>query len=431
MASSPKVPPRPCPQMLLALTTWPLQSGLIQSYTLPYLRILKDQLPRGARIRLVTFEPMTTGLSGPEVARTALDLQSEGIDWQPERFRPFGPMAALAAVSRIVRLAARCLVESPISIHSFATPAGALGYILSRITGTPLVLDSFEPHAEAMVENGTWPSGGLAFRVLIALERLQADRAQAVIAASAGMKEYAARRLGIAIKRFFVKPACVDLDHFRFDALDAERMRGELGLTGKVVALYAGKTGGIYLEKEIFSIFRAAESRWGDSFRAVVLTPDPVSRIESLARAAGFDPSRLIIASPQYRDMPTYLSVADFALTPVKPVPTKRYCTPIKDGEYWAMGLPVIITAGISDDSDVIEARNIGAVLMSLSPEGYSAAIEVIANLLSAEPRDDLRARIRATAVELRHYGIAAAAYRSVYADSAPPSAPAHSGKDC
>ena len=45
--------------------------------------------------------------------------------------------------------------------------------------------------------------------------------------------------------------------------------------------------------------------------------------------------------------------------TPVKPVPTKRYCTPVKDGEYWALGLPVIITEGISDDSGIIRENGI------------------------------------------------------------------------
>ena len=51
-----------------------------------------------------------------------------------------------------------------------------------------------------------------------------------------------------------------------------------------------------------------------------------------------------------YNQITDYYQIADFAINPVKPVPSKRYCTSIKDGEYWGMGLPVVITKNISDD---------------------------------------------------------------------------------
>jgi hypothetical protein len=56
------------------------------------------------------------------------------------------------------------------------------------------------------------------------------------------------------------------------------------------------------------------------------------------------------------------LNAADFAICPVKPIPSKRYCSPIKNREYWATGLPVVITNHISTDSELIALKNVGAV---------------------------------------------------------------------
>lgn len=53
-------------------------------------------------------------------------------------------------------------------------PAGALGYVLSKFTGSKLIIDSYEPHAESMVENGTWKKSSLKFKILFWLEKNRA-----------------------------------------------------------------------------------------------------------------------------------------------------------------------------------------------------------------------------------------------------------------
>jgi hypothetical protein len=107
------------------------------------------------------------------------------------------------------------------------------------------------------------------------------------------------------------------------------------------------------------------------------------------------------------------MNLADFAICPVKPVPTKRYCTPIKDGEYWASGLPVVITKGISDDSDIIAQHDIGFVLQNLQPDEYQKAISKI-DLLMQTP--GTREKIREVARQYRNFRIAEEVYRLIYA---------------
>jgi glycosyltransferase involved in cell wall biosynthesis len=110
------------------------------------------------------------------------------------------------------------------------------------------------------------------------------------------------------------------------------------------------------------------------------------------------------------------MAAADFGLTPVKPVKTKRYCTPIKDGEYWAMGLPVVITKDISDDSEIIKANDIGYVLHELSTAEYLLALNKINELLQGD-KLNLQLKIRAVAKKYRNFDLAHSIYSTIYDD--------------
>ena len=107
-----------------------------------------------------------------------------------------------------------------------------------------------------------------------------------------------------------------------------------------------------------------------------------------------------------------YLAAADFGITLVKPVPTKLYCTPIKDGEYWATGLPVVITKDISDDSKIIEQNNTGYVLKSLNVEEYDKALVRIDQLIR---NTETSFKIRKIAKKERGFQIAEKVYKKIY----------------
>ena len=68
----------------------------------------------------------------------------------------------------------------------------------------------------------------------------------------------------------------------------------------------------------------------------------------------------------------------------------------MKIGEYLAVGLPVVVTDGIGDYSDLIERERLGVVLKELSPARYLESADLL-NSLWAEG-DQLRERCRAVA---------------------------------
>ena len=114
-----------------------------------------------------------------------------------------------------------------------------------------------------------------------------------------------------------------------------------------------------------------------------------------------------------HNEIPTYLSLGDFALNPVKPVPTKKYCTSIKDGEYWAMGLPIVISPNISDDSGIIEKENIGAVMNFNEKTQMNKTILEIEELLKS--KESLKKKIVEVAIKYRSYKIANDIYEQIY----------------
>jgi glycosyltransferase involved in cell wall biosynthesis len=390
---------------ILIITSWCYNDALIQTYTLPYLKIISKKLPEGSKIYLVTLEKN----------KTKNILSEYGIINISIPYTPFGFRAIFRWMKNIIQLLTLIIFKNISTIHAWCTPSGMIAYILSVLTGKTLIIDSYEPHAEAMVENGEWKKDSFAFKLLFNFEKLQTKRAKYLIATTEGMKNYSKIKYNHTKDNFFVKPACVNLQMFSKEKIKNKKLLSELNLENKIVCVYAGKFGGIYLEKEVFEFIKEAEKYWGAAFRTLILSSNSSDYIKQMAVNAGINENTIIHQFVSHNQIPDYMGLADFAITPVKPVPTKRYCTPIKDGEYWALGLPVVITANISDDSDIINEYKIGSVFKNLNTEDYQNSIKEIDNLLKNSTRMELYNKIRPIAEKYRNFEIAEHIYSEIY----------------
>jgi len=401
---------------ILILTQWSYKDPLIQAYTLPYVNIISAKLPAGSKIYLVTFEQDNRKMSDLESKEVKDGLKKKNIILIDYSYSPFGIVSFIKWFGSFLQLFFLIIFNRIKFIHAWATTAGSLGYILSLSTGKPLIIDSYEPHAEAMVENGTWSKHSFKFKLLFYLEKKQSRHAKIIISATSGMHEYAFRKYGVELNNFHVKPACVDLEKFNLSVRKNKDLIKEFGLENKIVCVYAGKFGGIYLTTEVFDFLHEAEKFWGNQFRVLLLTSYDNKELNEWAVKSNFDQAKMIVRFVEHDKIENYLGLGDFGITPVKTIPTKRYCTPIKDGEYWALGLPVVITKDISDDSEIIFNNNAGAVINDLNTESYQAAIQKINELLK-EPQEKLSLRIEALAKKYRNFSIAERIYEEVYRD--------------
>jgi glycosyltransferase involved in cell wall biosynthesis len=398
---------------VLVLTHWSFKDALVQTYTLPYVNIIRSILPLDRKIILVTSEQKSLALTEKETQTINEDWLMQNMMLLPLPYQAMGIKKMIVSVNHLQRLYRLIRKENVLTIHCFCTPAGSIGYLLSNLSGAKLIIDSYEPHAESMVENGTWGKKSFAFRLLFLFEKLQSQRATCFVSTSAGMKAYAKQKYGLDIQRFFVKPACVDLDKFPSGNRDGNLL-DELNLRHKIVCVYAGKLGGIYLKEEVFDFIFECYRHWGDQFRFLMLTNASKEEVQEELKRVGVPEHVIIQKFAKHEDVPKYLSLGDFAINPVRPIPTKRYCTSIKDGEYWATGLPVVITRNISDDSDIIAHNKIGYVLNSLDSAEYKNAIVRIEQLMN-DHTDTTRQKIRSVAKKYRSFQIAEKIYKEIY----------------
>lgn len=302
-------------------------------------------------------------------------------------------------------------------VHPWCTTAGTLGAIFKMLDrNIKLVIDSFEPHAEAMVENGSWKRSGIRFKALFKMEKKEATLADHLIFAAPGMEYYVNEKYKTKIQNYFVKPACTDLDLFSVGKLKNKELLLKYGLADKIICVYAGKFGGIYLEDETFGFIKCCEQTWGaHKFRFLLLSNVSQEYVQEKCAKFSIDRSVVMNLFVPHQEVPDYIGLADFALCPVKPVPTKKYCSPIKTGEYWALGLPVVTTPDISQDSAIISENHAGAVLKGFTEDDYKRAIEEINSIISVKSREQIYSAIRPLAEKYRNFKLAEEVYRKIY----------------
>ncbi|MEO0404449.1 MAG: glycosyltransferase [Bacteroidota bacterium] len=390
-----------------------MRESLTQSAGLPYARIMLEHLPSNSFLYYLTLEKESLRLTSEEKEALKKELTQERIIWIDYPYDRFGLKMAFKWLKMIPSLHRTCKKDNIQLLIALGPVAGAIVEILHQTTGIPYFVDGYEPHARSMVENGTWASKGIAFKLLRWFEKKQTKNAFALIATSDKMLDYAEEEYGLEPKQFFVKRACVDLDMFQIQEPDPALSRHH-GTEKNVTCVYAGKLGGIYLKQEVFDFWKVCDDYWEGKFKVLMLTDSPRSQVEELAIQAGLSTSKIDSMFVNHDEVPKYMNLAHFAINPVKPVPSKRYCTSVKDGEYWACGLPVVIPANIADDSDLIEEHGIGAVLHGFQYEDYLKAAKAIDKIIERSKSEDVSKKIRALAVENRSFELAHNIYQSI-----------------
>ncbi len=394
---------------ILVVTYWSINNALIHTYTLPYLRQIASYLENDAKIYLVTLsEPGT--LNKTETVAFIQTLAKENIEVINFNYSPFGFKMLSTFLFLFPYLILVSLFKHVRAIHGWCTPGGAIAWTISLFSGKPLILDSFEPHAESMVESGVWKKKSVSFRILFLLEKLQLKRAKEVICATEGMIKHSQELYGIKKARYFVKPAGVDLHLFDPDLRTTPVVPFELKHR---VCVYAGKFGGIYLKEEVFDFFKAAYEFWNGNFSVLLLSHHTEQEIQHLCQLSGLDRQCVKLLHVNHKDVAAYLKLAHFAISPVKPIPSKLYCSPIKNGEYWAMGLPVVITDNISVDSQLIRENHIGYVLREFNSAEYTTCLSEIEKIIRTE---HIGNKIRQIAREKRAFENSKSIYAAIYA---------------
>lgn len=238
-------------------------------------------------------------------------------------------------------------------------PAGSLAFLVWKKLGIPFVVESFEPHADYMRAAGVWRAWDLRYIFQKHWEEKQKKIAKALITVAHNYKHQLINE-GVAEDKLFVAPCAVDTQMFYPDSDVREKMRNQFRIPANAkVGVYAGKFGGLYLEEEAFAIFKQAFEQIPD-FYLLLLTNTNKQWLQKQIADFELPSKRIIINFVPYQSVNDYLNMADFAFALYKSNQVSPYLSPVKIGEYWAVGLPVIITPGLGDEKDFIEKDGLG-----------------------------------------------------------------------
>jgi glycosyltransferase involved in cell wall biosynthesis len=281
------------------------------------------------------------------------------------------------------------LLEGVRVFHARGTVAAAVAYGASRVGGARFLNDADGPLSEEYVDAGVWKQGSLPHRLTRWAETRFLRTADAVAVLTERRRDQVR---GLTRGVVAVLPCAVDTAHFIRDRLAGRSIRDDLGLKG-VVLVYVGKAGGWYLTDAMLDFARVAAKVLGQVSLLVLTTEDPRHFDESARQRGLF----CVVRSATRDEMPRYLSAGDAGLSFVLPAPSKTACSPVKNGEYLACGLPIVTTAAIGDYTSLVARRRVGVVLESLEEAGYEKTAQALRDLL-ADPLLATRCREAACA---------------------------------
>jgi len=270
--------------------------------------------------------------------------------------------------------------------------AGALAYQTSKKTGVRFFVESFEPHADYMLDSGVWKSYDPRYIFQSRWEEKEKKLAEGIMPVAENYRRKLIEE-GVPADKIMTVSCFVNLDAFAFNSKNREYMRQKLGLQDDtVVGIYVGKFGDIYYDMEAFELFKAASDYFLDRFQLIILTPNPLEEVRAKLKQVGLNESNTFVTKAPHNEVPAYLSAADFAFAPIKPADCRQYCSPVKVGEYWASGLPVILTEGVGDDSKIIQEEGGGAIFNLERHNSVNEAIQQIDTMIHIDGyRDQVR----------------------------------------
>jgi glycosyltransferase involved in cell wall biosynthesis len=239
-------------------------------------------------------------------------------------------------------------------------PAGSLAYLVWKMTSTPFMVESFEPHADYMLATGTWSRLDPRYWFQKYWENRQLRVAQIIATVSNNYRGFLINR-GLSGDKIKVMPCSVNTSVFFPSRSGRAALRKELSIPEEgIVGIYAGKFGGLYMEEDAFKLFKGAFDYFEDRFYLLLLSSINKSRLNNACRRAGIPVDRLRIRWVDHSEMNNFLNVGEFGFAPYKQTAVSPFLSPVKIGEYWACGLPVLLTDGVGDESNFLELEKGG-----------------------------------------------------------------------
>lgn len=309
---------------ILFLGYWGLHDGLTVSTIFPHLRILQER-PDVTAVRLVTIE---RGAEAQAKLTFAPGFEAGKISFEPLRSRP-GRNVILNKIEDFTRFPNELVKQvaefRPDFILARGTPAGSLAYLVWQKTKLPFYVESYEPHADYMLDSGVWGRYDPRYLFQRHWETKQKELALGLMPVAENYRQQLIRE-GVPAGRIVTMPCSVNTDAFAFNAGARARVRQRLGWPAEesfakragvdVVTTLAGR--GFTLGYGWLTAGSVGGLVLGEAFNRLTATISLLAggigqQLGELRRS--FDWARIRAVAREYREFPLYFLPAGYVQT--------------------------------------------------------------------------------------------------------------------
>jgi glycosyltransferase involved in cell wall biosynthesis len=266
---------------------------------------------------------------------------------------------------------------------------GGAALVLSYLKRTPLVFEVRDLWPESAVALGEI-SNPQAIAWATRLEEACYRKARLIIVVTQGIQARLIER-NIPLRKVKLIPNGANINLFQFRSEGRERIRTELKLNNKFIAIYAGIHG---IAQGLENLIEAANQlREAKDIHFLMIGEGP-KKADIAELAARYALSNLTMLPEQPReDMPDYLSAADVAIIPLRNLDLFKGVLPSKLFDAWACQRPVLLSIVDGEARHVMELAGGGICVPPEDPTLIAEALIVLKNQPAERGAMGLRGR--------------------------------------
>jgi len=352
---------------------------LVHTQVIPYLQAL---VSKNIGIVLLTFEPRLLDRQVKQKIRA--QLAEIGVVWYDLPYHKFPSLLAKLWDILVGTIYAAMLIKrhQATIVHSRTHVPAAMALVLKKVLGVKILFDVRGLVADEYVDAGHWKRNSLKYKITKYMEQQFFNQADAIVVLTERIKKILHEQGRTQATRVKVIPSCVDVQRFRVDPKLAQARRSEMGLSDRVVLLYAGKFGSWYMAAEMINFFFVARQVFPRLHFLVLTQSDHKLAYREFERCHLSRETYTVMTVPPEK-VPLYFAVADAAISFILPSFSKQSSSPTKIGEYLAAGLPIVVNTGIGDCDALLKGHGVAVLLSEFTSQAYRSAADSLRTLLS------------------------------------------------
>ena len=384
--------------------------------------MLREMSKKGMEFHLVTFEKNNSkGMLFMDHRRLMDRFREIGVKWHPLRYhkRPLILSTFYDICTGIIYSLFIVPFKRINYIHAQTSVGGIIAFFVAKFYGKKYIYDINGLLAEEYADAGIWRRGSAIFKIVSYFEKRVIFHADGIIPLSNRFAENIKNERYIPYKKSYwnyqVIPSHVDMGRFKAGDFKKVNLKERQDLNGKFILIYVGSVGTWYMLGEMLDFFNVMKNTMPASVFLIVSHADK-NIIKKEVHKKGMKEEDVLVTEALPDEMPGYLSLADAAISFIKPVFSKEACSPIKLGEYLASGLPVIINSNVGDTEKLIRDSRCGVVIDRFEDREYERAIADLKNLFISDKA--LKDRCVKAAEEHLSLKTALEKYKRLYQDT-------------